>query len=179
MPLPSLLGSLLSVEKSEIEGIRRAKVVMLGAPSVGKTSLVQRFVHSVFSEQHLSTLGVKVDRKTVEVDGQTVSLLLWDMHGEADGLEVPRNYLTGARAGLLVFDRTRLETYEVARSLGARFLEASPDAQVYVVASKSDLEADLSAMSELLGPATLEHTSAKTGEGVEELFVKVATGLTA
>lgn len=150
---------------------------MLGAPGVGKTSLVQRYVHSVFSETHLSTLGVKVDRRTVEVDGVDVAMLLWDMHGETEGLDVPRNYLTGACAGLLVFDQTRPDTFDTAHSLGARLLEASPDAKVYIVANKSDLAADQAALSGALGEKPLVHTSAKTGDGVEDLFLKVANGV--
>ncbi len=147
---------------------------MLGAPDVGKTSLIERYVHSVFSDRHHSTLGVKVDRKTVQIDETAVSLLLWDMHGESEGLEVPSNYLSGASAGILIFDRTRLETLEIAQSLGARLFEVSPDAKLYLVASKSDLEADLVAIEASTSGQSLDHTSAKTGEGVEDLFEKVA-----
>ena len=55
---------------------------MLGAASVGKTSLVRRFVESIFSEKYQATIGVKIDRKLVELDGAQVSLLLWDFQGE-------------------------------------------------------------------------------------------------
>lgn len=113
--------------------MQRAKVVLLGAPEVGKTSLVARFVHSVFSEHQKSTLGVKVDRKTVELGEKTVSLLLWDMHGETEGLDVPANYYSGASAGLVVFDSSRPETLEVGHSLADRLMERSPDAQVVFV----------------------------------------------
>lgn len=167
----------MDIAKSTVSGIARAKVVMLGAPAVGKTSLVRRYVHSVFSETHLSTLGVKVDRKTVEVGDMSVSLLLWDMHGETEGLDVPRNYLTGASAGLLVFDQTRPDTFDTSHSLGARLLEASPDAKIYIVANKSDLPPGEGEASGLLDQQPLVQTSAKTGAGVEELFVNVANGV--
>ena len=167
----------MSPEKSKIEGIKRAKVVMLGAPAVGKTSLVRQYVHSVFSETHLSTLGVKVDRRTVEVGATSVSLLLWDMHGETEGLDVPRNYLTGATSGLLVFDQGRPETFDTAHSLGARLLEASPNASVYIVANKADLAVDQSELVGALGTKPFVPTSAKTGAGVEELFDMVAKGV--
>ncbi len=157
--------------------MQRAKVVLLGAPEVGKTSLVARFVHSVFSEHQKSTLGVKVDRKTVELGEKTVSLLLWDMHGETEGLDVPANYYSGASAGLVVFDSSRPETLEVGHSLADRLMERSPDAQVVFVANKSDLAFDQDALNRHLAGTEVRPTSAKSGEGVEELFVDLAESL--
>lgn len=157
----------------------RFKVVMLGAPSVGKTSLVRQFVHSVFEDSYISTLGAKVERKNVEIDGKKVNLLLWDIHGETDGLIVTPSYLQGAHAAILVFDSMRPETIEMSLELGRRVREQSPDAKLYAVANKSDLAVELdialdvdawAARAEL--PITL--TSAKTGEGVEDLFVSIA-----
>lgn len=55
---------------------------MLGAFAVGKTSLVRRFVTSCFSEQYQTTIGVTVDKKTMSMDGQPVTLVLWDLYGE-------------------------------------------------------------------------------------------------
>lgn len=157
----------------------RFKVVMLGAPSVGKTSLVRRFVHSVFEDSYRSTLGAKVERKNVEIHDKTVNLLLWDVHGETDGLIVTPSYLQGAHAAILVFDSLRPETIEMSLELGERTLGQSPDAKLYVVANKSDLAAeldialDVEAWASRAGrPITL--TSAKTGDGVEDLFVSIA-----
>ncbi len=157
----------------------RFKIVMLGAPSVGKTSLVRRFVHSVFEDSYTSTLGAKVERKNVEIDGKKVNLLLWDIHGETDGLIVTPSYLQGAHAAILVFDSMRPETIEMSLTLGQRVLEQSPDAKLYVVANKSDLAVELDIAldvdawaSRAEQPITL--TSAKTGDGVEDLFVSIA-----
>ena len=165
------------VLKSNTTGIKRMKVVLLGASGVGKTSLVQRYVHSRFSEAHKSTLGVKVDRKSVSVDGRNVALLLWDMHGEADGLEVPPNYLTGASAGLVVLDSTRPETADVALSLAERLLVRSPEARVYFVSNKTDLSFDAEALARALDGRHLLQTSAKSGQGVEDLFIELAQDL--
>ena len=57
------------------------KICMLGGFSVGKTSLVRRFVQSIFSETYLTTVGVKIDKKSVELPGKTVDLILWDLAG--------------------------------------------------------------------------------------------------
>ncbi len=158
----------------------RAKVVLLGAPSVGKTSLVRRFVHSVFREDYKSTIGVKVDRKSVELRDATVNLLLWDVHGETEGLAVPASYLRASSAALMVFDASRPETAEIAGDLCRRFLSASPEALVFPIANKSDLDIDWSAVdsasnaADMARPARL---SAKNGDGVETLFTALAAQL--
>lgn len=160
----------------------RAKVVMLGAPGIGKTSLVRRFVHSVFSEEHHSTLGVKVDRKTVSVPGGVVTMLLWDIHGETDGLSVPDSYLRGTTAAIIAFDASRPETVETAASLSARIAEGSPNAIRIGVANKADLEIDWAAVDAAvptLGVANVVRTSAKSGAGVESLFGQIATEVAA
>jgi small GTP-binding protein len=72
------------------------KVCMLGATSVGKSSLVRRFVESIFSEKYQATIGVKIDRKLVQVDDTQVSLLLWDLQGEDEFQRVRLSYLRGA-----------------------------------------------------------------------------------
>lgn len=158
--------------------LHRVKVVMLGAPSVGKTSLVRRFVHEVFDGEYRSTLGVKVDRKNVDVDGKTVNLLLWDVHGETEGIVVTPSYLQGAHAAILVFDATRPETMEMAAELGRRVRDNSPGVVVYVVANKTDLEVNWPAIgsaTEAAGFDSVLSTSAKTGDGVEQLFIDLAT----
>ena len=90
---------------------------MLGAFSVGKTSLVKRYVESVFSETYLTTVGVKIDKKTVEVKGRQVALILWDIAGEDEVSTVRMSYLRGSAGYLLVADGTRAASLEVARSL--------------------------------------------------------------
>ncbi len=158
--------------------LHRIKVVMLGAPAVGKTSLVRRFVHEVFEGDYRSTLGVKVDRKNVDVDGKNVNLLLWDVHGETEGIVVTSSYLQGAHAAILVFDATRPETMGMAAELGRRVRENSPGVEVYVVANKTDLDVNWPVVGEATAAAGFESvlsTSAKTGEGVEQLFLSLAT----
>src|SRR5690606_29107021 len=58
------------------------KICMLGAFSVGKTSLVRRYVTGVFSDAYLTTVGVKIDKKSLDVGGRTLDLILWDLAGE-------------------------------------------------------------------------------------------------
>jgi GTPase SAR1 family protein len=59
--------------------MKKFKVSMLGAFAVGKTSLVRQYVFSIFSGSYQTTLGVKIDKKSLEVDGEMVELILWDL----------------------------------------------------------------------------------------------------
>ena len=93
----------------------RKKVCLLGSFAVGKTSLVRRFLHSEFSDRYQTTVGVKVDKKELEIDGQAITLVIWDLYGEDRWQEVRGSYLRGASGGFLVADATRLETLDVVR----------------------------------------------------------------
>jgi GTPase SAR1 family protein len=73
------------------------KVCMLGSFSVGKTSLVRRFVESMFSDAYLTTVGVKIDKKPLQVEGNDLTLMLWDIYGEDDFQKMRMSYLRGAR----------------------------------------------------------------------------------
>ena len=96
------------------------KICMLGTFAVGKTSLVQRFVQSIFSEKYLTTVGVKIDKKKMTVDGQDVTLILWDLHGDDDFQRLQMTYLRGASGFFLVADGTRRETLPHALALRMR-----------------------------------------------------------
>ena len=151
---------------------------MLGSPGVGKTSLVRRFVHQVFEHDYHSTLGVKVDRKNVVVGDRTANLLLWDVHGETDGIVVTPSYLQGAHAAILVFDATRPETIPKALELGERVQAQSPEVDLHLVANKTDQQVNWTEVAEHLTtppPATMVSTSALSGEGVDAVFLAIAT----
>src|SRR5271154_5085184 len=96
------------------------KICMLGGFSVGKTSLVKRYVQSVFSEAYLTTVGVKIDKKTVDVSGRTVNLILWDVAGEDDISSLRMSYLRGAAGYVLGVDGTKPSTLDVGLSLRER-----------------------------------------------------------
>ncbi len=85
----------------------KKKLCMLGATQVGKTSLVQRFVQTIFSDKYHPTVGVKIDKKQVVLGGRDVSLLLWDVQGEDETYTVRPSYLRGASGYLLVVDGAR------------------------------------------------------------------------
>ena len=88
------------------------KILLVGDFGVGKSSLVERFVYSRFSEEYKSTIGVVISKKEVEVDGQLVKLLIWDVAGSREIAEVPASYYRGCSGLLYVFDLTRPETWQ-------------------------------------------------------------------
>lgn len=155
------------------------KICMVGVFATGKTSLVRQFVFSMFSEKYHSTIGVKIDRKRVEVEGETVNLVLWDLAGR-DGVEdIQASYIRGAAGILYVVDGTRRETFEQIfelREICAGTVGAVPSV---VALNKSDLVSEWKlddADREALDSAGLDWfvTSAKLGDGVEEAFHRLA-----
>lgn len=157
----------------------RKKVCMLGSYAVGKTSLVMRYVKSIFSERYETTIGVRILKKELVAGSEALSLLLWDMHGDDDFQEVRTSYLRGASGYLVVADGTRAETSHKALELDRVAREYLGDVPSLFLLNKSDLEADWELddqiASRLLAPGVGVRTSAKTGEGVETAFLELAT----
>lgn len=151
------------------------KVCMVGVFATGKTSLVQRFVFSKFSEKYHSTVGVKIDRKTVEVGEAQVNLLLWDLAGQDKFQSVQASYLRGSSGIIFVIDGTRRETLDELSGLRALVQTSLGEIPAVFAFNKADLidqwqitEADLDALASQ-GCHVLM-TSAKTGDGVDNAF---------
>jgi len=162
--------------------IEKVKVCLIGATAVGKTSLVARYVTSIFSDQYRTTIGVKIETYTIHRDSRAIEMVLWDLSGEDEFQNVSRNYLTGASGYLLVIDGTRLETVGVATMLEARAREALGSVPFVAVLNKSDLvaswEARPSDVDELRNRGwTVVTASAKTGEGVQEAFARLVDAI--
>jgi len=151
------------------------KICMVGAFGVGKTSLVARYVRSIFSEKYQTTVGVKIDKKIVPSHGAEVTLVLWDLAGEDALTTVRPSHLKGASGYILVVDGLRQSTLNVAIDLQRRVTEAVGAVPFVCVLNKTDLrdawEVQPADLAQLAGRGwTVIETSAKTGAGVEELF---------
>ncbi|AZO24298.1 MULTISPECIES: Rab family GTPase [unclassified Mesorhizobium] len=156
------------------------KICMLGGFAVGKTSLVRRFVQSIFSENYLTTVGVKIDKKSVTLPDKTVDLILWDLAGEDDIGSFRVSYVRGATGLVLVVDGTRPATLAVALTLRER-AEAEFGAMPFVLLfNKSDL-ADRWAISDGEIDELKQRgwqiylTSALSGEHVDDAFRQLAS----
>jgi len=155
------------------------KVCLLGASAVGKTSLASRYIRGIFSERYLTTIGVKIDKKTIEVNDQAVDLLVWDLNGEDRFQRLSMNYLRGAAGYVLVADGTAGETLEKALTLYDRATGTYGTVPAVLLINKHDLKDDWMLSTEHV--ATLEaagwklfFTSAKTGENVDAAFAYIA-----
>jgi small GTP-binding protein len=159
------------------------KICMLGGFSVGKTSLVKRYVQSVFSETYLTTVGVKIDKKTVELSGRTVNLILWDLAGEDDIASLRMSYLRGSAGYVLVADGTRPSTLQVALSLRQRVEADYGPLPFALLLNKSDLKEQWAIPDSELEDLRqsgwwVRSSSARTGEGVEDAFKDLAVRVT-
>ena len=151
------------------------KICMLGAFAVGKTALVQQYVHSIFTDRYLSTVGVKISKKTLRVDDREVSLVLWDLEGKDDYVDVNISYLRGAMGFFTVADGTRQETLDVALSLRNMAVNLVGNVPHMLLVNKADLASSWEVSEERLAALQAEwlrivRTSAKTGLAVNDSF---------
>lgn len=158
------------------------KICLVGAFAVGKTSLVKRFITSMFSERYQTTIGVKVDKKSLTIDEREMALILWDLYGEDEFQTLRLSYLRGASGYLLVIDATRRATLEVARALKKTVEDCLGPVPFVVAVNKIDLHSNLEIHDQDLAAMNQQgwmvfRTSARTGEGVEDTFVALARQL--
>jgi small GTP-binding protein len=155
------------------------KICMLGGFSVGKTSLVRRFVHSIFSDTYLTTVGVKIDKKSVVLPDRTVDLILWDLAGQDDIGSFRVSYVRGATGLVLVVDGTRAATRAVALTLREQ-VEAEFGPMPFVLLfNKSDLAENWAISDDQIDELRqngwkIYLTSALTGQYVDDAFHQLA-----
>ena len=162
------------------------KVCLIGDFGVGKTSLVRRFVDRQFSDQYLTTVGVKISRKQLAIPAnggieKKIQLVIWDIEGHTKFKSIAPSYLLGARGAIIVADLTRSETIKHLTDHLDLFASVNSDkAKVIVALNKSDLiDQDLenyrlSQYPQVLGTYP---TSAKTNHNVEQIFAQLACSL--
>ena len=152
------------------------KVVMLGDPMVGKTSLVKRFVYNMFDDKYLSTIGAKPSKKVIVTGKNKVTLLVWDLAGHSHNQH--SGFYAGAKAAFLVCDMTQQGSLESLEGWHMALAKEVGDVPVIILANKSDLpykKTDLERLNALGFPVI--QTSAKTGLNVELAFKTMAEAL--
>lgn len=152
------------------------KICLLGDFAVGKTSLIRRFVEGRFDDRYLSTIGVKISRKPMEMADFTLNLLIWDLAGGDDFSKTGASYLRGAVAALIVCDLTRPDTLAGFAYYADQMRQINPGTSLLFAGNKADLAEEraitaeeLHTISQELGGTYLD-TSAKTGHQVELAF---------
>eukprot|EP00112_Aurelia_sp_Birch-Aquarium-sp1_P024382 Seg7694.2 transcript_id=Seg7694.2/GoldUCD/mRNA.D3Y31 product="Ras-related protein Rab-24" protein_id=Seg7694.2/GoldUCD/D3Y31 len=161
------------------------KVVLLGKEYGGKTSLVERFIHSRFNENvpYQNTIGAAFGAKTLTVGGnKSVTLGIWDTAGSERYEAMSRIYYRGAGAAIVCYDLTDTASWERAKFWIKEIKVHEESCQVYLCGTKKDLlekkrrgvdHYDATDYTDVIG-AKLYETSSKTGENVEEIFQAIA-----
>lgn len=156
---------------------------MIGDFAVGKTSLVSRYVHNVFSDKYLTTLGVKIDTKVVTLPNKgNIKLVLWDIAGTDRFSTKDTRYLRGAASYLLVVDGTRRHTLHTAIQLKNSVDETLNAPPFVMLCNKCDLQHEWEITDSELQDLTAKgwailKGSAKEGENVTEAFQMIASYL--
>lgn len=163
------------------------KICLIGDFNVGKTSLIRRFVENKFSDRYLTTIGVKISRKSLVIESsqQQVNLLIWDIEGQTKEKAIPASYLQGAHGAIIVGDLSRVETLNQITSHLEKFLQINPHSKTVVALNKADLLSSekLAKLQQAYQFSDRElvlqtrSTSAKTGNAVEAIFQQLATNL--
>jgi len=160
------------------------KILLLGAAAVGKTSLVQRFVHNRFEQSYLMTIGMEPSEKFVTLEDNTVvALSIWDLAGQDRFRFIRHTFFKGAKAALMVFDLTRNSTLTDLEKWNSELVKnCGKNTLTILVGNKNDLEDKIAvsddeckSLKKKINSLDFIKTSALTGEHVQEAFVKLAT----
>lgn len=158
------------------------KICMLGSFSVGKTSLIRRYVRSIFNESYLTTVGVKIDKKQIRIDNIDLMMMLWDLAGEDEFATIRPTQLRGMAGYVLVIDGSRKQSFDVAMALHQTARKQMGDLPMVFALNKADLKTqwmlDDVAIQRLqaTGYPVIE-TSAKLGTNVENMFLSLGRQL--
>ncbi len=157
------------------------KICLVGEPGVGKTSLVKRYVYNAFSDSYLQTIGTNVYKKDVEINGNKVNLIIWDIMGQESFRQLlSTSYFYGAEALMAVGDITRKETFDLLKDwVDSAFSVIKKKVPVILIANKSDLQWNvredyIKEITNKIGAIKYIITSAKTGDNVKDAFELLA-----
>jgi len=158
------------------------KICLLGTFAVGKSSLTERFVRSIFSQRYHTTVGVHIQKGTIDVEGENIDLIIWDLAGEDEFVSLRTAYLRGAAGYILVADGTRPNTLNKARELHDSAEGALGRVPFVLMVNKMDRLEDWAVADGELDGLTQKgwvvfRTSAKTGEGVSDGFIWLAKAM--
>lgn len=159
------------------------KILLLGAPAVGKTSILYRFVKNKFSHDYITTIGINYLTKEINLDEKYYAkLVIWDVAGQEKFKFLRKSYYEGTNGALLIFDLTSLNSYEDLKQwLSEMFEIMHKKIPFIIIGNKLDLVKDINRAIDLDNVKDFAEnqdsiyieTSAKTGENIEEAFTKL------
>ncbi|MBD3342080.1 MAG: GTP-binding protein [Candidatus Lokiarchaeota archaeon] len=184
LEIPEIIRTLSKTKGGKLPtGEFSTKLIVCGDYQVGKTSLIRRFVENRFQENYISTIGVEISKKVMDLDDTTsVNFILWDIGGQRQQM-IPyrKRFYNGANSAFLVIDRTRENNLKSIEFWYKEIKESTPNnIPIVIVGNKSDLIDDLVISEEKIKEVSEKFgfhyilTSAKTGENVNDAFMYIA-----
>ncbi len=178
LDIPPIVQILSNMREGKLpEGKFSVKIIVLGAPGVGKTSLIRRFVDDKFSESYVSTIGVDISRKEIIINENCiVNESLWDIGGQAQEMAPYRKrFYAGANHAFIVFDITRKSTFDKIQSWREDLENSNLQLSFILIANKTDLENSEVTLEEIKQKAADLNCpyllcSAKNGNNVIDAF---------
>ncbi len=156
------------------------KIIVIGDPSVGKTSLILKFTDNAFRQTYLPTIGTNLTEKGVIFGKKKAKLVLWDIAGQSKFNTFRKSFYNGARGIIVAFDLTNPETFHNVKAWYNDATSVIGKAPCYILGNKLDLiesraipDADIQALAKELGCDVIL-TSALTGEHVNQAFSDLA-----
>ncbi|XP_070838844.1 ras-related protein Rab-6A isoform X1 [Chaetodon auriga] len=164
--------------------LRKFKLVFLGEQSVGKTSLITRFMYDSFDNTYQATIGIDFLSKTMYLEDRTIRLQLWDTAGQERFRSLIPSYIRDSAAAVVVYDITNVNSFQqTTKWIDDVRTERGSDVIIMLVGNKTDL-ADKRQVSIEEGERKARElnvmfieTSAKAGYNVKQLFRRVAAAL--
>jgi small GTP-binding protein len=156
------------------------KVILVGNPGVGKTSLLLSYTDQIYETTYMPTIGVDYRQKRINISEKTYKLQIWDTAGQERFRSITNHYFRGAHITLLVFDITSRSSFEALPNWVELVKSKNPEGKFWVVGNKVDQEAQRQVSQEeaaewaaSLGTSFLE-VSAKMNLRIEEMFLQMA-----
>jgi small GTP-binding protein len=182
--IPEIIKVLAKTRSGKLPtGTFTAKLILTGDYKVGKTSLIRRFVENNFQDSYISTIGVEISKKSIDLGEKTkLNFILWDIGGQiANMAPYRKRFYEGASAAFIVIDRTRGDNPKSVETWYNEIKKSVPsNIPMVIVANKSDLEDQIACSESRIKDIAKTYgfhyilTSALTGENVNEAFLYIA-----
>ncbi|UJG40283.1 MAG: GTP-binding protein [Candidatus Heimdallarchaeum aukensis] len=174
-----------------LEPKRAYKIVLIGDPEVGKTSIRRRYMGKTFKGEYLKTIGADFAAQKVEIEDEVVLLTIWDLAGQTIFHGMRSSFYQGCKSALVVFDVTNVESLNNVEKWTEEAVTYAKSSlqEIYLIGNKIDLKKERVVTKEQIDkkvkqleslvnfPIRVYETSALTGENIQSLFMDLSRRL--